>query len=74
VAMHLSLDPEEKRMIVSLDTSRMESILWVDKVNQLVCAEAGIVGEDLENQLMKQGYRVGHVPVPITLLIVPGFL
>jgi alkyldihydroxyacetonephosphate synthase len=33
VAMHLSLDPEEKRMIVSLDTSRMESILWVDKVN-----------------------------------------
>lgn len=32
------------RMIVSLDMSRMEKILWVDKDNMIACVQAGIRG------------------------------
>ena len=35
-------------MIISLDMHRMNKILWIDKVNMLACAQAGIRGEDLE--------------------------
>lgn len=35
---------EEKRMIVSVDMSRMNKVKWVDKVNMIACIEAGIVG------------------------------
>ena len=44
VSAALEMEIEEKRMIVSLDMSRMNKIKWVDKENMLVCAEAGIVG------------------------------
>ncbi len=39
------------RMIVSLDMSRMERILWVDKDNMIACVQAGIRGQDLEKRL-----------------------
>lgn len=48
VTLALELDPAEKRMIVSLDTSRMNKIKWIDQENMLACVESGIVGIDLE--------------------------
>ncbi|XP_071523561.1 alkyldihydroxyacetonephosphate synthase, peroxisomal isoform X2 [Panulirus ornatus] len=53
---------EESRMIVSLDTSQMCRILWVDKKNLTARIEAGIIGQDLEKQLRVQGYTTGHEP------------
>ena len=45
-------DPVQgKRMIVSLDMSRMDRILWVDKDNMIACVQAGIRGQDLERKL-----------------------
>ena len=34
----------DSRMILSLDMSRMNKILWVDKVNMIACVQAGIRG------------------------------
>jgi alkyldihydroxyacetonephosphate synthase len=44
VTQALLLNPKEKRMIVSMDMSRMNRIKWVDKVNMLASIEAGIIG------------------------------
>ena len=44
VTQSLLLHPSEKRMIVSVDMARMNKIKWVDKVNNLACIEAGILG------------------------------
>ena len=52
----------EKRTIVSLDTSQMNRILWIDKENLLACCEAGIIGQDLERELRKKGLTAGHEP------------
>lgn len=40
----LMLSTKEKRMIVSVDMSRLNKIKWVDKVNMTACIEAGIIG------------------------------
>ena len=44
VTQALLLNPKEKRMILSLDMSRMNRIKWVDKINMLASIEAGIIG------------------------------
>jgi alkyldihydroxyacetonephosphate synthase len=38
------LNDSEKRMIVSVDMTRMNKIKWVDKINMTACIEAGIIG------------------------------
>lgn len=53
----------EKRMIVSVDMSRMNKVKWVDKVNMMACVEAGIIGQDLERELKNYGVTLGHEPV-----------
>ncbi|XP_042894263.1 alkyldihydroxyacetonephosphate synthase, peroxisomal-like [Penaeus japonicus] len=53
---------EESRMIVSLDTSQMCRILWVDEKNLTARIESGIIGQDLERQLHARGYTAGHEP------------
>ncbi|CAH0564681.1 unnamed protein product [Brassicogethes aeneus] len=52
----------EQRTIISLDTSQMNRILWLDKDNLVACCESGIVGQDLERELAKLGYTTGHEP------------
>ncbi|KFM76070.1 Alkyldihydroxyacetonephosphate synthase, peroxisomal, partial [Stegodyphus mimosarum] len=52
----------EKRMIISLDTSQMNRILWVNKDNNTALVEAGIIGQDLERELAKFGLCTGHEP------------
>ncbi|KAK7794112.1 hypothetical protein R5R35_012606 [Gryllus longicercus] len=52
----------EKRSILSLDTSQMNRILWVDEDNLFACCEAGIIGQDLERELRERGFTTGHEP------------
>jgi alkyldihydroxyacetonephosphate synthase len=66
VTNSLMMSPKEKRMIVSLDMSRMNKIKWVDKVNMIACIEAGIIGQDLERELKNYGVCLGHEPVSST--------
>jgi len=58
----LELPHEEKRMIVSVDMSRMNAIRWVDKENGMACIQAGIQGQDLERELKQYGMICGHEP------------
>ena len=37
VTKALTLPKDEKRMVVSVDMHRMQSILWVDKENNMAC-------------------------------------
>ncbi|WAR04883.1 ADAS-like protein [Mya arenaria] len=57
------LCPEnESRMIISLDTSQMNKIMWVDEKNLVAHCESGIIGQDLERLLGKKGFCTGHEP------------
>lgn len=57
------LCPEsEERSIVSLDMTAMDRIHWIDPENLVAHIEAGIIGQDLERKLEKEGYTTGHQP------------
>nr|XP_021334302.1 alkyldihydroxyacetonephosphate synthase, peroxisomal isoform X1 [Danio rerio] len=62
VSSALECPQEETRCIVSLDTSQMNRILWIDEKNLTAHVEAGIIGQDLERQLNERGYCTGHEP------------
>uniref|UniRef100_A0A8C1MSE3 Alkylglycerone-phosphate synthase n=1 Tax=Cyprinus carpio TaxID=7962 RepID=A0A8C1MSE3_CYPCA len=62
VSSALECPHEETRSIVSLDTSQMNRILWIDEKNLTAHVEAGIIGQDLERQLNEHGYCTGHEP------------
>ena len=51
-----------QRMLVSLDMSRMDKVLWVDKENSIACVQAGMRGIELEKKLKQQGVVSGHEP------------
>ncbi|KAL4708720.1 hypothetical protein ACJJTC_017399 [Scirpophaga incertulas] len=52
----------ERRPILTLDTSEMNSILWLDGEQLLARVQAGIVGQDLEREMRSRGFTVGHEP------------
>ncbi|MED5474814.1 MAG: FAD-binding oxidoreductase [Candidatus Neomarinimicrobiota bacterium] len=74
VSSALKIPKEEKRMIVSVDTRRLNNILKFDKDNLLITVESGITGLKLENELKKMGYTVGHEPDSIEFSTVGGWI
>ena len=48
VSYALMIPPEEKRVVVSLDMTEMDKILWIDEQNLTAHVQAGIIGQDLE--------------------------
>ena len=74
VSNALQLPIKEKRMIVSIDTRRMNKIKLIDETNRLVTVEAGITGKKLEEELNEKGYTVGHEPDSIEFSTVGGWI
>lgn len=70
----LMLPLEEKRMIISVDVSRMTAIKWVDKENNLACVQAGIQGTDLERDLKQYGVISGHEPDSMEFSTLGGWI
>lgn len=64
----------ETRMIVSLDMTDMNKILWFDEENLLAHVEAGIVGQDLEKKLYEFGFCTGHEPDSIEFSTLGGWV
>nr|XP_023663309.1 alkyldihydroxyacetonephosphate synthase, peroxisomal-like [Paramormyrops kingsleyae] len=62
VSSALQCPLEESRCIISVDTSQMNRILWIDEKNLTAHVEAGIIGQDLERLLREHGYCTGHEP------------
>ena len=47
----LECPESESRLIVSVDTSEMDQILWVDEENLTANVQCGVVGQDLERMV-----------------------
>uniref|UniRef100_A0A2K6FJ34 Alkylglycerone-phosphate synthase n=1 Tax=Propithecus coquereli TaxID=379532 RepID=A0A2K6FJ34_PROCO len=74
VSYGLMCPADETRTIISLDTSQMNRILWVDENNLTAHVEAGITGQDLERQLKESGYCTGHEPDSLEFSTVGGWV
>ena len=70
----LQLPKNEERMIVSVDTRRLNKIISIDTKNLLIEVEAGITGKHLEEELQKKGFTVGHHPDSIELSTLGGWI
>jgi alkyldihydroxyacetonephosphate synthase len=64
----------EKRMIASVDMTRMNRILWIDKKNQLACIQAGAVGRHIMSELRKYGVTMGHEPDSVEFSTLGGWI
>ena len=74
VSNALKIPESEKRMVVSVDTRRMNRIEHIDKKNLLATVECGILGVDLEKKLQDQGYTAGHEPDSIEFSTLGGWI
>ena len=59
---------------IVLDLSRMNHVIGVDPVSQVVQAEAGVRGDQLEDVLAGPGLTVGHYPQSIASSTVGGWI
>ena len=65
---------DEHRMIVTVDTRRLNKIESLDKENLMVTVQSGITGKDLEETLNKEGFTVGHEPDSYEFSTVGGWI
>uniref|UniRef100_T1IWY9 Alkylglycerone-phosphate synthase n=1 Tax=Strigamia maritima TaxID=126957 RepID=T1IWY9_STRMM len=70
----LECPENETRMIVSIDMTQMNKILWINFENWTVRAEAGIIGQDLERELNERGFCTGHEPDSIEFSSLGGWI
>ena len=68
VSNALKIPKNEKRMVVSVDTRRMNEIESVDEENLLATVQCGVLGIDLERKLQAMGYTSGHEPDVLSFL------
>ena len=74
VSNALKIPKNEDRMVVSVDTRRMNRIQHIDEKNLLATVESGILGIDLEKQLLERGYTAGHEPDSIEFSTLGGWI
>ena len=74
VSNSLSCLDYEERMIVSVDMSRMNRILWIDPDNHMACIQAGAVGRTIAEQLAEHGFTMGHEPDSIEFSTLGGWI
>jgi len=74
VSNSLSCFDHEERMIVSVDMSRMNRILWIDPDNHMACIQAGAVGRTIVEQLEEYGFTLGHEPDSIEFSTLGGWI
>jgi alkyldihydroxyacetonephosphate synthase len=73
VAGHLDC-PISERPILSLNLSRMNRLLHLDKQSQLATFGAGTPGPQVEAQLRAHGYTLGHFPQSFEYSTVGGWV
>ena len=61
-------------MIVSVDTSRLNHVRWVDRKNMTALVETGITGKDLEKELSRYGVVCGHEPDSVEFSSLGGWI
>ena len=53
---------ETKRMVLAVDMRRMNRMLSIDKEGHTAVFECGVLGPDLDEQLGRHGFMLGHDP------------
>ena len=74
VSNALKIPKNENRMVVSVDTRRMNKIEHIDEKNLLATVESGILGINLEKHLQERGYTAGHEPDSIEFSTLGGWI
>ena len=74
VSNALQIPQFETRMVVAVDTRRMDKIESIDVENRRVVVQAGILGGKLEELLEAEGLTVGHEPDSIELSTLGGWI
>ncbi len=74
VSSALKIPESETRMVVAIDTRRMDKIEWINEEDRRVCVQAGITGSRLEELLAEKGFTVGHEPDSIELSTLGGWI
>ncbi len=70
----LEAPAHEKRMVVSVDMSRMNKVLALDVASQTATIQAGAFGPEIESQLNQQGFSLGHFPDSFEFSTLGGWL
>jgi alkyldihydroxyacetonephosphate synthase len=70
----LRCPPGERRAIASVDLRRMNRVRWIDPVDRVACIEAGATGLEVEQQLGRHGFTLGHEPDSIELSTLGGWI
>ena len=70
----LKIPDQEKRMVVAVDTRRMNQIDTIDEEDRRVTVQAGITGRKLEEILQEKGFTVGHEPDSIEFSTLGGWI
>ena len=70
----LSCPEGELRPIVSLDTSRLNRLVWIDPVNRTACIEAGATGRHIAAALAPYGLTMGHEPDSLEFSTLGGWI
>lgn len=60
--------------VITIAMSRMNSLMHIDKDSQIATFGAGTMGPDIERQLAKHGYTLGHYPQSWELSTVGGWV
>jgi len=59
---------------IVLDLKRLNKIIEIDEVSNTVTSQVGILGIDLEKQLNKRNFTMGHSPQSLTCSTLGGYL
>jgi alkyldihydroxyacetonephosphate synthase len=74
VSSALLVPAGERRMVVSVDTRRMNRVLSINRANLTATVQAGITGSRLEELLGKEGLTCGHEPDSVELSTLGGWI
>ncbi|AMM22170.1 dehydrogenase [Frondihabitans sp. PAMC 28766] len=74
IAGSLEPQPEEQRIVVSLDMGRLDRVLDIDEDAGLARIQAGAQGPDIEEQLNAKGWTLGHFPDSFTHSTLGGWV
>ena len=66
--------PDDPRPIISLDLGRLNQLLEIDEDSGLARIQAGTLGPDLEEQLGRRGWTLGHFPDSFTHSTLGGWV
>jgi len=59
---------------IIIDLKKLDKILEVDEKSATITVQAGVIGQDLENELNKRGYTFPHQPASMYCSSVGGFV